>query len=52
MNFLFYVIYRRYSTQETPSGVAHLLCSTARCCAYDKVYNIFGFAVEELLRVF
>ena len=40
-----------YSAYDLPGGVAHVLCSTARCCAYDKVYYVFDFAVEELLRV-
>ena len=40
-----------YSTCEASGGVAHVLCVTARCCAYGKVYHIFGFAVEELHRV-
>ena len=41
-----------YSACDASGGVAiaHVLCSTARYCAYDKVNNIFGFAVE-LLRV-
>ena len=41
----------KYSTRETPGGVAHVLCFTARCCAHDKVGNIFGFVVGDLLRV-
>ena len=40
-----------YSACDMSDGVAHVLCSTARCCAYDKVNNVFGFAVEELFRV-
>ena len=40
-----------YSAYDLPGGVAHVLCSTARCCAYDKVYYVFGSAVEELLGV-
>ena len=39
-----------YSAYDLPGGVAHVLCSTARCCAY-KVYYVSGSAVEELLRV-
>ena len=48
--FLFNVIYHKCS--NTPlGGVVHVLCSTTRCCAYDKVNNLFGSAVEELLRI-
>ena len=40
-----------HETNKVPGGVAHVLCSTTRCCAFDKVNNIFDSAVEELLRV-
>ena len=39
----------KYSTYEAPGGVAHVLSSTTRYCAYDKVYDVLGFSVEELL---
>ena len=41
-----------YSIYDAPGGVAYILCSTTRCCAYNKVYNIFGFVVKELLNLF
>ena len=37
-----------YSISDAPDGVAYILCSTTRCCAYNKVYNIFGFTVNCL----
>ena len=39
------------SIHKAPGGVAYVLCSTTRCYACDKINNIFGSAVEELLRV-
>ena len=37
-----------YSIYDAPGGVVYILCSTTRCCAYNKVYNIFGFTVNCL----
>ena len=40
-----------YSTCDASGGVAYILCSTTRCCACNKICNIFGFVVKELLGV-
>ena len=34
-----------HSVHEVPGSVAYVLCSTARRCAYDEVYDIRCFTV-------
>ena len=36
-----------YSAYDLPGGVAHVLCSTARCCAYDKVYYVLVLQLKN-----
>ena len=46
-----YIGHLKKTIPIVPGCVAYILCSITRCCAYNKVYNIFGFTVKELLRV-
>ena len=38
-----------YSIYDAPGGVAYILCSTTRCCAYNKVYNILDLQLKNFL---
>ena len=38
-----------YSIYDAPCGVAYVLCSITRCCAYNNVYNILDIHLKNCL---